>query len=162
MAAGNSSGDTDRAGALEHPYSALALMLALSGSERWPTTAAATTREEGEANPVPPLDSEGKGGRSSWAAMSGEGEDQEEGGELYGFGGDSSRLWSTDSEHDGDSEAKDDEEGEEEAEEENGTGVVLQGDAGDAGRHEWLQAFEDDGERSPRTDGARIIHDGWK
>ncbi|CAN0207634.1 unnamed protein product, partial [Scytosiphon promiscuus] len=161
MVSGDSS---DKGGAqvrppLEHPYAALAFMLALSGSQRWTTSGETTTApeggEQGEAGPAPRMDSEGKeegSRRSSGEPLLGEA-GQEGGGELFGFGGDSSRLWSTDSERDEEVGSKDDGE--------DSTGVsrpatVLGKDeeeeAEEEGTQDWLRAFEDDGERSPRTD----------
>ncbi|CAM9751525.1 unnamed protein product, partial [Hapterophycus canaliculatus] len=157
------TGDTGRAGVRpprDHPYAALAFMLSLSGSQRWATAAAANTtaqegQDEAEADPSLRSNSARKAGsrRSPRTAPSEEGNqqgEQEEGGGMFGLGGDSSRLWSTDSERD--------EESEEKSADGGSRGVarpltVLSGDAEEAGTQEWLRAFESDGERSPRTDG---------
>lgn len=156
---------------LEHPYGALALVLALSGSQRW----ASAGEDKGQEV------QEGGAGLT----VSG---DQGREGERSGQGLDTSRLWSTDSEEE--------EGGGEEGEEGRGDGQHedLEGDGADGGglstaakggrrrrrrlssspglkaaapqdggeseegTSEWLKAFESDGsasdgELSPHTDG---------
>lgn len=128
---------------LEHPYGALALLLALSGSQRW-----AVEGQEAEGSE----DDESKGD----VLVPNESE-------LAGLGGESSRLWSTDSN-----------ESDEEEEEWEGGGPsprpavygggllsVIEPTPGggsdhEGGTQEWLKAFEDDDDASDstaRTDG---------
>ena len=179
-------GDISRAAGrppLEHPYSALALALALSGSERWAAAPSTAAAEGGEGAEEEKEEAEGRfvrsgaanaeghtGGRSSPGGAPPE-EDAEHGdGELAGFGGDSSQLWSTDSERDegGEERTGPEGEGEEEKGDEGGStrggpAVPLPpledadgergGGGGGGDTQEWLRAFENDGERSPRTDG---------
>lgn len=161
--AGNNS-DISRASGkppLEHPYAALALTLALSGSQRWETAATAATAEEGgeeeeEKGDIPSASADverKEGGRSSRGVLLEEVEEKDE--ELAGFGGDSSRLWSTDSEHEEESEGKQ----VQGVEEGQGIGdpplasLPFLEDTDEGNTQEWLQAFEND-DGSPRTDGA--------
>lgn len=144
---------------LEHPYSALALVLGLSGSQKWTTVAVGEKQrhQEGPGKGFPALDLEGSVGPR-------EGLEEEE---LAGLGGDSSRLWSTDSEDDeveGDGEGVGEGEGQKGQPSEALLGRRLlrsaeqgRGGGDEAGTQEWLEAFEDDAasesERSARTDG---------
>lgn len=127
---------------LEHPYGALALVLALSGSQRWPSVIEDNGLES----------QEDRGGKvsagDSWTAPNDQGRE----GEWLGQGLETSRLWSTDSE-----------------EEEAAGGKLslfpgletaeqLDGGEMEEGTSEWLKAFESDGadsdgELSPHTDG---------
>lgn len=127
---------------LEHPYGALALLLALSGSQRW------TVEEE-----------EGGGGQEGDSE-----EDQSKGDALVlnkatlaGLGGESSRLWSTDSD-----ESEGAAEGDEPSQRATFAGGLLSvtepaqgGPDHEGGTQEWLQDFENDdaSESTARTDG---------
>ena len=177
----------------EHPYSALALTLALSGSPSWAAATTAATGDGGgdEGASVSSFVAANSSDRGATrrpssgasldggsAARQGQGQGQQDG-ELAGLGGDSSRLWSTDSERDDDDDDDDDEddeenegmvmeEGDKEEEEEEeeakergrGPALLMEPptvveDTDERDTQEWLRAFESDGERSPRTDGGQ-------
>ncbi|CAB1120688.1 unnamed protein product [Ectocarpus sp. CCAP 1310/34] len=144
---------------LEHPYAALALALALSGSQRWAAAKEAEVEgdeREGDTPDAESIEGGGCGGSGRSARDEEEGEEREGAAELLaGFEGDSSRLWSSDSDEGSEREGGPEEQ---EQEEEDGVGSLssaLPGveDVDEGGTREWLQAFEDDGEGSPRADG---------
>lgn len=149
----------------EHPYAALALTLALAGSPTWTTTAARTddSGDDGDGDDATSSAAANAGGGAGAIRRGGSAKEEHEDEELAGFGGDSSRLWSTDSEPDEEYDGSEGRDGEEGAEaEKGGRGPAeaplppLPEDAdGRDTQEEWLRAFESDGERSPRTDGER-------
>lgn len=160
----------------EHPYAALALTLALSGSPKWAATSTATyvtaaaDDDEGATISSAAANTSEAGGvtrrlTSGAPLEGGSARAGEEDGELTGLGGDSSRLWSTDSEHDEEEnegiEGRAEEAEEEEATKKGGRGAAVSApppaveDTDERDTQEWLQAFESDGESSPRTDGER-------
>lgn len=139
---------------LEHPYGALALVLALSGSQRWAPVGEDKGQEVQEGEKLV---------GAGWT------DDQGRERERSGEGLDTSRLWSTDSEK---------EEGGEDEDGEDGLSVAAMGslrrqlssspgleaaalqDGGESegGTSAWIKAFESDGsasdgELSPHTDG---------
>lgn len=138
---------------LEHPYSALALVLALSGSERWATAPAAKAQnnQEGELEDLSVAGSESGEGPRDWL-----------GGGLVGIEGESSRLWSTDSEGEGQG-GKENEDIRSSADFRSpqplsGSDSELEGAINsEGGTQEWLLAFESGGESESRhsacTDG---------
>ncbi|CAM9190719.1 unnamed protein product [Ectocarpus sp. 6 AP-2014] len=144
---------------LEHPYAALALALALSGSQRWAAAREAEVEGDEREGDTPDAESVegggGGGGSGRLARDEEEGEEWEGAAELLaGFEGDSSRLWSSDSDEGSEREGGT----EEQEEEEDGVGSLSSAlpvveDVDEGGTREWLQAFEDDGEGSPRADG---------
>ncbi|CAN0114916.1 unnamed protein product, partial [Ectocarpus sp. 12 AP-2014] len=147
---------------LEHPYAALALALALSGSQRWTAATEAEVEEDEREGDTPDAESVEGGGGGGGGGSGRPARDEEGGGGgggaaelLAAFEGDSSRLWSSDSDEGSEQEGKPEEQ---EQEEEDGVGSLssaLPGveDVDEGGTREWLQAFEDDGEGSPRADG---------
>lgn len=153
----------------EHPYAALALALALSGSPRWETSPGGA-HDDGGAASSDATSSEGgvirrrrrRPSSSSDEPLEGGlgKEEHGEDGELAGFGGDSSRLWSDDGEEDDEENEGNERRDAEEEKEEEAEGrrppvapLAPVEDVGERDTQEWLQAFESDGERSPRTDG---------
>ncbi|CAM9700389.1 unnamed protein product [Ectocarpus sp. 4 AP-2014] len=146
---------------LEHPYAALALALALSGSQRWAAVREAEVEGDEREGDSPDAESvEGGGGDGGGGGRPArdeeEGEEREGTAELLAvFEGDSSRLWSSDSDEGSEREGGPEEEQQEE--EEDGVGSLSSAlpvveDVDKGGAREWLQAFEDDGEGSPRAD----------
>eukprot|EP00752_Nemacystus_decipiens_P005155 g4678.t1 len=145
----------------EHPYAALALTLALSGSPTW-TTTTGTNDDEAISSAAATSAAGGVG-----AIRRGSAKEQSDDGELAGLGGDSSRLWSTDNEDDEENDGKvgRDEEERGGGAEKGGRGPPgaprpLPEDTDERDTHEWLRAFESDGERSPRTDDEGYATDG--
>lgn len=151
----------------EHPYAALALAVALSGSPTWTTTTG--TDDDDDDDVVSPAATNTEGGGGAGVIRRGSAKEEHKDGELElaGFGGDLSRLWSTDSERGEESDGK---EGQDDDDDEEGTEAETGGrgppggapltlpedaDVGERDTQEWLRAFESDGERSPRTDGER-------
>lgn len=142
---------------LEHPYAALALALALSGSQRWAAAREAKAEGGEREGDTPVAESVQEGGGGRRPARDKEGGEREGAAEILAdFDGDSSRLWSSDS-----SDESGEREGgpeEEEEQEEDGVGMLSSAlpvleHVDEGGTREWLQAFEDDGEGSPRADG---------
>eukprot|EP00903_Cladosiphon_okamuranus_P015208 g14056.t1 len=162
----------------EHPFAALALTLALSGSPRWATTP--TSSDDDDDDEGGTISSAAANTSEAWGVTrpptsgapleGGSARVEQEDGELAGLGGDSSRLWSTDSEQEDEeedeeveSEGRDEEEEEEEEEaaKKGGRGpAVVAVDTDERDTQEWLRAFESDGERSPRTDDEGYATDG--
>ncbi|CAM9470490.1 unnamed protein product [Laminaria digitata] len=149
---------------LEHPYGALALVLALSGSQRWPPVCGDQGQGVRERE-----ESAGEG----WNVSDDQGRKRERLGERLN----TSRLWSTDSEEEGGDEGEEEEGGGEHGQHDGGEGAGADGGRGrlsslpgleavapqdggesDGGTSEWLKAFDSDGsasdgELSPHTDG---------
>lgn len=124
---------------LVHPYAALGLLLALSGSPTWTADEVSSQAEAAR-----------RGGWNESGATTRQSGRREDGldEELARLAGDSSKLWSTDSEHEEEGEGGEKGDSELLQEEDSLGGVRGNGDndgeGGATAHDEWLEAFQDD------------------